>query len=54
MNKFFIVVAFASLLSAAAGLGVAPCPIQSNVGSLISGTLLVTQRASPSPSSRAW
>lgn len=38
MNKLFAVFALALLVSGAASNRVSPCPIQSNIGSLISGT----------------
>lgn len=49
MNKVFIAVAICLLVAAGSSAGVSPCPIQSNIGSLISGTCLLTQLASPSP-----
>lgn len=38
MNKTFIVIGIALLLVSAISQKVSPCPIQSNIGSLISGT----------------
>lgn len=51
MNKLFAVFALALLASGAASIGVSPCPIQSNIGSLVSGTPRITQPASQSRSS---
>lgn len=40
MNKVFLAFSITLLLTSAVSLGVSPCPIQSNVGSLISGITL--------------
>jgi hypothetical protein len=46
MNKVFISIGIALLLTNTTSLGVSPCPIQSNVGSLISARITVAQQQS--------